>query len=162
MRAATRSSQAGDVAYLFLPLAHAFALLIQLAILDLGATIAYFGGDPKQIIPELSEVQPTYLPSVPRIFEKLYTLVTAHGDVEQIKGGDAGRAEGARRCRPPGQEVPPELQAHFDGADEQLFKNVRAAFGGRLRQASRAPRRSRRRSSSSSTPAACRCSRATA
>ena len=39
-----------------------------------GATIAYFGGDTKQIIPELMEVKPTYLPSVPRIFEKLYTL----------------------------------------------------------------------------------------
>ena len=53
--------QAGDVAYLFLPLAHSFALLIQLTILDLGATLAYFGGDPKQIIPELSEVQPDLL-----------------------------------------------------------------------------------------------------
>ena len=28
---------------------------------------------PTKIIPELSEVHPTYLPSVPRIFEKLYT-----------------------------------------------------------------------------------------
>ena len=75
--------------YLFLPLAHSFALLIQLAVLDLGATLAYFGGDPKQIIVELSEVKPTYLPSVPRIFEKLYTLVTAHGDL--------GPDQGARR-----------------------------------------------------------------
>ena len=48
----------------------------------MGATLAYFGGDPKQIVAELSEVKPTYLPSVPRIFEKLYTLVTAHGDVD--------------------------------------------------------------------------------
>ncbi len=34
-----------------------------------------------------------------------------------------------------GQPVPAELQAHFDAAEEKLFKNVRAAFGGRLRQA---------------------------
>ena len=127
--------QAGDTAYLFLPLAHSFALLIQLAVFDLGATLVYFGGDPKQIIVELSEVKPTYLPSVPRIFEKLYTLVTAHGDLAADQGGDAGRVEGpaapgrrARRC-------PAELQAHYDGAEEALFKNVRAAFGGRLRQA---------------------------
>ena len=32
------------------------------------------------------EVHPTYLPSVPRIFEKIYTLVTSNGDPEQIKG----------------------------------------------------------------------------
>jgi long-chain acyl-CoA synthetase len=126
--------EAGDVAYLFLPLAHSFALLIQLTILDLGATLAYFGGDPKQIIPELSEVKPTYLPSVPRIFEKLYTLVTAHGDAEQIKGAtQVGLA--VRELQAAGQEVPEELQKHFDAAEEKLFKNVRAAFGGQLRQA---------------------------
>jgi long-chain acyl-CoA synthetase len=126
--------QAGDVAYLFLPLAHSFALLIQLTILDLGATLAYFGGDPKQIIPELSEVRPTYLPSVPRIFEKLYTLVTAHGDAGQIKAATQVGLK-VRALQAAGQEVPAELQAHFDAAEEQLFKNVRAAFGGRLRQA---------------------------
>jgi long-chain acyl-CoA synthetase len=126
--------QAGDVAYLFLPLAHSFALLIQLAALDLGATIAYFGGDPKQIVAELSEVRPTYLPSVPRIFEKLYTLVTAHGDAEQIRAATQVGLK-VRALQAAGQEVPPELQAHFDAAEEKLFKNVRAAFGGRLRQA---------------------------
>ena len=125
---------AGDVAYLFLPLAHSFALLIQLAVLDMGATLAYFGGDPKQIIPELSEVKPTYLPSVPRIFEKLYTLVTAHGDAEQIKGATQIGLK-VRALQAAGQEVPAELQAMFDAADEKLFKNVRAAFGGNLRQA---------------------------
>jgi long-chain acyl-CoA synthetase len=126
--------QEGDVAYLFLPLAHSFALLIQLAALDMGATLAYFGGDPKQIIAELSEVRPTYLPSVPRIFEKLYTLVTAHGDREQIKAATQVGLK-VRALQAAGQPVPPELQAHFDAADEKLFKNVRAAFGGRLRQA---------------------------
>jgi long-chain acyl-CoA synthetase len=125
---------AGDVAYLFLPLAHSFALLIQLAVLDMGATLAFFGGDPKQIIPELSEVKPTYLPSVPRIFEKLYTLVTAHGDAEQIKGATQIGLK-VRALQAAGQEVPAELQAMFDAADEKLFKNVRAAFGGNLRQA---------------------------
>jgi long-chain acyl-CoA synthetase len=126
--------EAGDVAYLFLPLAHSFALLIQLTALDLGATLAYFGGDPKQIIAELSEVRPTYLPSVPRIFEKLYTLVTAHGDAEQIKAATQVGLK-VRALQAAGQDVPPELQAHFDAADEKLFKNVRAAFGGQLRQA---------------------------
>jgi long-chain acyl-CoA synthetase len=124
----------GDIAYLFLPLAHSFALLIQLAALDMGATLAYFGGDPKQIVAELSEVRPTYVPSVPRIFEKLYTLVTSHGDPEQIKAATQVGLK-VRALQAAGQDVPPELQAHFDGAEEKLFKNVRAAFGGRLRQA---------------------------
>ena len=123
-----------DLVYLFLPLAHAFALLIQLAACDTGTTIAYWGGDTKQIIPELSQVQPTYLPSVPRIFEKLYTLVTAHGDPELIaKATQVGLK--VRELQDAGQPVPPELQEHYDQAEERLFKNVRAAFGGRLREA---------------------------
>jgi long-chain acyl-CoA synthetase len=123
-----------DLVYLFLPLAHAFALLIQLAACDTGTTIAYWGGDTKQIIPELSQVQPTYLPSVPRIFEKLYTMVTAHGDPELIaKATQVGLK--VRELQDAGQPIPPELQEHYDQAEERLFKNVRAAFGGRLREA---------------------------
>ena len=41
----------GDVAYLYLPLAHSFALLIELIAIDLGGTIAYFGGDTKRSSP---------------------------------------------------------------------------------------------------------------
>ena len=126
--------ESGEVAYLYLPLAHSYALLIQLLAIDLGSTIAYFGGDVKQIVVELNEVHPTYLPSVPRIFEKIYTLVTANGDPEQIKGATQVGLK-VRQLQAAGQEVPAELQAHFDKAEEALFKNVRAAFGGNLKQA---------------------------
>src|SRR2546421_2569856 len=41
---------AGDVVYLYLPLAHVFAQLIEIACLYLGGTIAFFGGNTKQIV----------------------------------------------------------------------------------------------------------------
>src|SRR5215467_5138388 len=66
-----------DVTYLYLPLAHSFALLIQLGSFDLGATIAYWECDPLKILPNLAELKPTYFPSVPRIFEKIYTAATS-------------------------------------------------------------------------------------
>jgi long-chain acyl-CoA synthetase len=129
-----------EVIYLYLPLAHAFALLIQLLAVDLGGTIAYFSGDTKQIVPELQEIRPTYFPSVPRIFEKIYTMATAsiqagsEADREQLrKTVELGVT--VRDMRERGEEVPAELQAAFEQADERLFKNVRAIFGGRLRQA---------------------------
>jgi long-chain acyl-CoA synthetase len=132
--------QGDEVTYLYLPLAHSYALLIQLAAFDLGSTLAYFGGDTKQIVPELQEVQPTYLPSVPRVFEKIYTL--AHGAIEAQGPEELKRAEEAvklgvklRDMVAHGEEVPAELQKHFDEADERLFKNVRAIFGGRVRHA---------------------------
>jgi long-chain acyl-CoA synthetase len=124
--------------YLFLPLAHAFALLIQLLTVDVGGTIAYFGGDPKQIVPELSETKPTYFPSVPRIFEKIYTLAsTSIKEKISEEQFDAMVALGVkvRELQARGDPVPPELQKPFDEADEQVFAGVRAIFGGRVRQA---------------------------
>ncbi len=126
--------EAGDMVYLFLPLAHAYALLIQLLAFDLGGGIAYFSGDTKQIVPELMEVKPDYLPSIPRIFEKIYTLVTSNGDPELIKGATQVGLK-VRELQAAGQEVPADLQEKFDRAEEALFKNVRGAFGGRLKQA---------------------------
>jgi long-chain acyl-CoA synthetase len=123
--------------YLFLPLAHSFALLIQLLSYDVGGSIAYFGGDTKQIVPELQETKPTYLPSVPRIFEKIYTLALGSQPPEVQERMKAAAQLGAkvRDMRLRGEEVPPELQTKFDAADEQLFKNVRAVFGGELERA---------------------------
>jgi long-chain acyl-CoA synthetase len=132
--------QGDEVTYLYLPLAHSFALLIQLAAFDLGSTLAYFGGDTKQIVSELLEVKPTYLPSVPRVFEKIYTL--AHGAIEAQPPEEQQRAQAAievgvkvRDMMARGEDVPAELQKQFDEADERLFKNVRAIFGGRVRHA---------------------------
>ncbi len=123
-----------DVVYLFLPLAHAFALLISLGAADTGTAIAYWSGDPQLIIPDLAEVKPTYLPSVPRIFEKLYSMVAGNVDPEVLaKATEVG--EQVRDLQIAGEPVPEELQAAFDQFDEQLFTNVRAAFGGRVREA---------------------------
>src|SRR3954470_24455450 len=123
--------------YLFLPLAHSFGLLIQLLSYDVGDCIAYFGGDPDQIVAELQEIKPTYLPSVPRIFEKVYTLVMASQPPEGQERMEAAAKLGVmvRDMQAQGQAVPPELQEKFDAADEQLFKNVRAVFGGRVKHA---------------------------
>jgi long-chain acyl-CoA synthetase len=129
-----------DVTYLYLPLAHSYALLIQLIAFDAGTTLAYFGGDTKQIVGELMEVKPTYLPSVPRVFEKVYTL--AHGAIEAQGPEEKAQSEAAielgvkvRNMMLAGEPIPAEMQKAFDEADEKLFKNVRAIFGGRVRQA---------------------------
>ena len=137
---ATNVLEAGETSYLYLPLAHAFALLIQLLSFDVGGVIAYFGGDPKQIIPELSEVRPTYFPSVPRIFEKLYTaamkMQEQASDEDQARFREAvklGVEVHGRRQR--GEDVPEEMQSAFDAADERLFRRVRGLYGGEIRQA---------------------------
>jgi len=126
-----------DTTYLHLPLAHAYGLLHELLSFDTGGRLAYFGGDVTQILAELAEVRPTFLPSVPRIFEKIYSVATA--PIEQagperqaqfrraVKTGVAVREMQLR-----GEPIPEDLQAGFDAGDELLYAGVRALFGGRL------------------------------
>jgi long-chain acyl-CoA synthetase len=124
-----------DLSYLYLPLAHAFALTVQLASFDVGTGIAYFGGDPRRIVTELQEVKPTYFPSVPRIFEKTYTQATAAaGDKDQLRQA-VELGVRVRQMEQRGEEVPERLRAAFDKADAALYRNVRELFGGRVRQA---------------------------
>lgn len=130
----TSDSDENNVAYLFLPLAHSFARLIQLSVLDAGGVIAYFGGDSKAVIGEIQEVKPGLLPSVPRIFEKLYTVaVQMAGEETVAKATDVGLK--VQALQNAGQPIPDELQAAYDELDGRLYGLVRGLFGGRLRRA---------------------------
>jgi long-chain acyl-CoA synthetase len=129
-----------DVTYLYLPLAHSFALLIQLGSFDLGATIAYWERDPLKIMPNLAELKPTYFPSVPRIFEKIYTTATSAMEKEgglkkaifdwAIRVGVKMR-EAERSGRKPGFL----LRKQYEFADKKVLSKIRGLFGGQLRLA---------------------------
>ena len=119
--------------YLFLPLAHVFAQIVMFSTMYRGGALAYFGGDMTAIVPELAEVRPTFLPSVPRIFEKIYTFVTSAVPAEQLAQAVTLGLE-VRRRRAVGESVPAEMAAAFEQVDA-LFAKVRAVFGGQLVQA---------------------------
>ncbi len=129
-----------ELTYLYLPLAHSFALLIQFGTFDLGATLAYWERDPLKILPNLAEMKPTYFPSVPRIFEKIYTAATAKaekaGGIQKrifwwaIEVGKKVR-EAERRGGGPGFL----LKRQYELADRLVLSNIRNLFGGRLKLA---------------------------
>jgi long-chain acyl-CoA synthetase len=125
----------GELTYLYLPLAHAFALTVQLASFDVGSGIVYFGGDPQQIVPELMQVKATYMPSVPRIFEKIYALAQSMAeDPEQLKQAVELGVK-VNRLKQQNQEVPADLQPAIDRAEEALYGKVRGLFGNNLTKA---------------------------
>ena len=129
----------GEVTYLFLPLAHSFALLLQLGSFDLGATLAYWERDPLKIIPNLSEVRPTYFPSVPRIFEKIYMAATAAADKEgglkkRIFWWSIGVGSKVREMERRGEKPGFLLAQQYKFADAQVLSKIRGLFGGRVRQ----------------------------
>jgi long-chain acyl-CoA synthetase len=130
----------GDISYLYLPLAHSFALLIQFGSFDLGTTIAYWERDPLKILPNLAELKPTYFPSVPRIFEKIYTAATSGMEKEgglkkaifdwSIRVGKKMR-QVERSGRKPGFL----LSREYAFADKKVLSKIRGLFGGNLRLA---------------------------
>jgi long-chain acyl-CoA synthetase len=124
--------------YLFLPLAHSFALLIQFLSFDLGGNIAYWERDPLKIIPNLAEVKPDYFPSVPRIFEKIYTAAT--GNVEK-EGGlkkvifnwAIGVGKKVRERERSGKKIGWLLSRQYAFADKAVLSKIRALFGGNIK-----------------------------
>ena len=158
-----------ETAYLFLPLAHVFARLLQFTSLDVGGTIAFWRRDPQLIIADIGSSSPRVLPSVPRIFEKIFALAQsgdAGQDRRRSRRSGARRSRSATRCRmlqEAGEPVPAELQAGLRrGRRARLLGRARTLFGGRVKRAITGAAPISRRSCSSSTPAASRSTRATA
>jgi long-chain acyl-CoA synthetase len=129
-----------DLTYLYLPLAHSFALLIQLGSFDLGATIAYWERDPLKILPNLAELKPTYFPSVPRIFEKIYTAANSGMEKEgglkkAIFHWAIGVGAKMRATERSGRKPGFLLARQYKFADEKVLSKIRNLFGGKLRLA---------------------------
>jgi long-chain acyl-CoA synthetase len=126
--------------YQFLPLAHVLARVAQIVILDTGAQVCFWSGDPTKIVEELAELKPTHFPAVPRIYEKIHSTV-----VGRIEDGPAlqrtlfkraltqGRA--LRRMQAQGLSPSPIRFARHRLADALVLSKVRHIFGGRLQLA---------------------------
>ncbi|AZM89596.1 AMP-dependent synthetase/ligase [Streptomyces sp. W1SF4] len=124
----------GDSTYLYLPLAHLLAQLIQFTTLLQGGELCYFGGRIEDVVAELAEARPTHLPSVPRLFEKVHAVVLGLAE-----GRDGGRERFEEAVRlgvlAADGALPAELRPAWEAAEGSLYALVRAAFGGRLRWA---------------------------
>ena len=127
----------GDLALLYLPLAHNFGRLVSLGGPYCGFTIA-FEPDPYAISDSLLQIRPTVFPSVPRVFEKIHTsVVSAFAETSGTKRKlvdwslAVGRDVGARRQA--GQPIPFGLGVKHRVADRLVFSKVKARLGGRLR-----------------------------
>jgi long-chain acyl-CoA synthetase len=127
----------GDVMLLYLPLAHNFGRLMHLTGPYAGYTIA-FCPDPYRVADALPAVRPTVFPSVPRIYEKIDTAVTAAFD--ETTGARRRLLDWALRVgrrtsalREAGKPLPRALAAQHRLADRLVYGKVKRRLGGRLR-----------------------------
>jgi long-chain acyl-CoA synthetase len=59
----------------YLPLPHIFERMVQTTVLASGASIAFYCGNPLQLFDDIITCQPTLLPIVPRVCNKIYDKV---------------------------------------------------------------------------------------
>ena len=121
---------------LFLPLAHAFARMIQIGCVEAQATLAH-ASDLSTLLDDLASFRPTFLLSVPRVFEKVYNGARQKAYASG-KGAIFDRAEQvAIRYSEALDSGGPGVWLRTQHAlfDRLVYRKLRAALGGRCRHA---------------------------
>ncbi len=123
--------RSGTSTLLFLPLAHIFARVIQVACVRVGVKLGFSTGIP-HLVEELGMYQPTFVLSVPRVFEKVYNGAQQKAHAEG-KGPIFDRAtqtaiDYSRELQAGGVSLKTRLlHAIFD---RLVYGKLRGAFGG--------------------------------
>ncbi|MDH2424551.1 long-chain fatty acid--CoA ligase [Sphaerisporangium sp. TRM90804] len=128
----------GRAALLFLPLAHSFARIIQVVLIE-SATVIAHTPSMKNVAPDLQSFKPTFLVGVPRVFEKVYNAaeqkaIAAGGLKTRIFRGAVAAAIDFSRAESSGGAGVAQRVRHA-AFDKLVYAKLRAATGGRLRWA---------------------------
>ncbi|MFA1547478.1 long-chain fatty acid--CoA ligase [Actinomadura chokoriensis] len=125
----------GSSTLLFLPLAHVFARLIQVAAIEGGIVLGH--SDIPSLLPDLATFQPTFLLAVPRVFEKVYNgaeqkaAADGRGKVFKAAAETAIAYSRALDAGRPGLG----LKLKHKVFDVLVYGKLRAAVGGKVEYA---------------------------
>ncbi len=126
-----------DLALSFLPLSHVFERMGDYFLFSTGCTIAY--ADSIDTVPlNMSEVKPTTMMSVPRLYEKLYarvldSAISAGGLKAKIFFWARGVADRWADEKLAGREPGGMLAWQYGIAQKLVFSKLKERVGGRLR-----------------------------
>lgn len=128
-----------DVSLSFLPWAHSFGQTVELhTMLSYGASMG-LAESVQTIIQNLSEVRPTLLFSVPRIFNRIYDGVhkkmAAEGGLKKTLFERTLSVANKRRALAEDNKSSALLDLQFKVLDKLVGQKIRDRFGGRLRYA---------------------------
>ncbi|MCC9309707.1 long-chain fatty acid--CoA ligase [Kitasatospora sp. RB6PN24] len=127
---------------LFLPLAHVYARMVQVAALRGGVRLAHLAElRAEALLPALASYRPTVLFAVPYVFERLYGAAriaaerAGRGELfEQAMAVAVDWATGnERRALGRGSGPGATLRMRHLAYDRLVYQRIRAAFGGRVR-----------------------------
>lgn len=123
-----------DVELSFLPLSHVFERVCYYALTYSGSSIGYARGI-KSVPQDLKTLRPTLVPSVPRLFEKIFAKVVAQsgGGLKNRLFNQALAAGRAYRLAKAKGKVPFWLKAERALFDRTVLAKIRQATGGKVR-----------------------------
>jgi len=130
---------AGDGArtLLFMPLAHVFARFIEVLCIPAGAVLGHTP-DTKTLVEDLGSFRPTFILSVPRVFEKVYNSAEQKAAASG-KGAIFQRAAKTSIVYSRALDTPrgpsPWLRLQHKVADVLVLHKLRAALGGQAKWA---------------------------
>ena len=131
---------AGSSTLLFLPLAHSFARIIQVACIEGGAVLSHWP-DASTVAKGLPESKPMFLLAVPRVFEKVYNSAqqqaSSSGLKSKIFAAAADTAIAYSRSLGPADDsaVGAALRMRHALFDRLVYSKLRAAIGGQVQYA---------------------------
>ena len=123
-----------DVSLSFLPFSHVFELGWTMVCLCTGIRVA-INYDPREIQRAVKEVQPNYMCSVPRFWEKVYTAIN-----DNLQGAKpvvrmmvkqairVGKVRNLKYARM-GKKAPALIEKQYQYFEKKVFKRLRGAIG---------------------------------
>ncbi len=126
----------GSSTLLFLPIAHVFGRIIQITCIAARVRLGHTA-DVKNVVADLAVFRPTFLLSVPRVFEKIYNGSTSKAHAEG-KGRIFDRAAAVAIAHSQAQDAGGPslwLRAQHGVFDRLVYSKLRAALGGEVTHA---------------------------
>ena len=119
----------GEALISYLPYTHSFEQALFAFGLETQCKIGYYTGDPTRIVSDCQALQPSFFPSVPRLYNKIYASLQA--GISNLTGCKRFLADYALRTKITNYEYDGRVtHGCWDGI---IFKKFREMLGGKVR-----------------------------
>lgn len=117
-----------DVMISFLPLAHMFERVAQTSIYMEGGSVGFYSGDIQRLADDIKTLQPTLMPVVPRVLNRLYDKVMAEVSKSKFRKFLLDSAISVKKG-----EINSWIVRNNTLIDQIVFKKIRDNLGGRVK-----------------------------
>ncbi|OSD01625.1 acetyl-CoA synthetase-like protein [Trametes coccinea BRFM310] len=112
----------------FLPLAHIYERVMELITVSMGGQIGYASGDPLMLLDDLRVLRPHFMPSVPRVLNRIYQSAMSAGAAPGLKGALFRKAVATKL-----HNLRTKGEFHHALYDRLVFRKIHNVLGGRVR-----------------------------